>query len=181
MLTSSKAKQKEMEEKYPELSFQDLGPIGKVVAGVTEIVFATLFEYLSGFTTGIFFGTLVGIPGFAFRPMEKGVRQPFAQEFKKRFARMNTRSMTWAKEFGSISAAFGGFGVAVRVIRNGEEDVWNSILSTAAAGAYFARKEGPEAMFRGALLWGGLLYLVSGGGFGGKRKQLQEYTDRPVS
>ncbi|KAL3924639.1 MAG: hypothetical protein SGILL_000926 [Bacillariaceae sp.] len=184
MLASSKPKklsQKEMEEKYPELSFRDLGPVGKVVAGVTEIVFATLFEYCSGFMTGIFFGTMVGVPGFAFRPMEKGVRQPFVQEVQKRFARMNTRSMTWAKSFGSISAAFGGFGVAVKVIRNGEEDVWNSILSSAAAGAFFARKDGPEAMVRGALLYGGLIYLVSGGGFGGTRKQLQEYTEKPVA
>jgi hypothetical protein len=180
MVSSSKSKQKEVEERYPEFAFRDLGPVGKVVAGVTEIFFATLFEYLSGFMTGVFFGMLVGLPGFAFRPIEKGVRQPLLQEVKMRFSRMNTRSITWGKSFGSISAAFGGFGVAVRVIRNGEEDVWNSILSSAAAGAFFARKEGPEAMIRGALLYGGLIYLISGGGFGGAGKQLQEYTEKPV-
>jgi hypothetical protein len=180
MVSSSKSKQKEIEERYPEFAFRDLGPVGKVVAGVTEVLFATLFEYLSGFMTGVFFGTLVGLPGFAFRPIEKGVRQPLLQEVKMRFSRMNTRSITWGKSFGSISAAFGGFGVAVRVIRNGEEDVWNSILSSAAAGAFFARKEGPEAMIRGALLYGGLIYLISGGGFGRAGKQLQEYTEKPV-
>jgi hypothetical protein len=39
--------------------------------------------------------------------------------------------------------------------------------------------EGPQAMLRGAVMYGGLIYLVSGGL--GKNKQLQEYTERPVS
>jgi hypothetical protein len=125
---------------FPDLSYRDLGPIGKTIAGVTEIVFATAFEYCSGFLTGLVFGTLVGLPGFVFRPTELGARQAFSMEIRNRFARMNTRSMSWAKNFGSISAAFGGFGVAVKVLRNGEEDVWNQILSSAAAGAFFARK-----------------------------------------
>jgi hypothetical protein len=125
---------------FPDISYGDLGPIGKTIAGITEIVFATAFEYAGGFLTGIFFGTVVGLPGFAFKPTEPGVRKALDLELKSRFVRMNTRSMRWAKNFGSISAAFGGFGVAVKVLRNGEEDVWNSILSSAAAGAYFARK-----------------------------------------
>ena len=91
-----------------ELSYNDLGLIGKAVAGCTEIVFATAFEYCTGFLQGLFFGTLVGAPGFVFRPMEKGVRQVFKIEMASRFARMNTRSISWAKNFGSISAAFGG-------------------------------------------------------------------------
>jgi len=32
------------------------------------------------------------------------------------------------------------FGVAVKVLRNGEKDAWNDIFSSAAAGAFFARK-----------------------------------------
>jgi hypothetical protein len=127
-------------ENFPDTSYQDLGPIGKAIAGITEIVFATALEYAGGFFTGIAFGTLVGLPGFAFKASEPGIRKAFGVEIKSRFVRMNTRSIRWAKNFGSISAAFGGFGVAVKVLRNGEEDVWNSILSSAAAGAFFARK-----------------------------------------
>ena len=92
----------------PELSYNDLGPIGKTVAGCTEIVFATAFEYCTGFLQGLCLGTLVGAPGFVFRPMEKGMRQALRIEMSSRFTRMNTRSLSWAKNFGSISAAFGG-------------------------------------------------------------------------
>jgi Tim17/Tim22/Tim23/Pmp24 family len=165
------------------VEFRDLGPIGKTVAGVTEIVVATFFEYLQGFMTGWIFGTVVGTPGFLVKPINPSIplrQTKFIPEFKGRFSRMNTRSVKWAKDWASISAAFGGFGVAVRVLRNGKEDVWNEILSSAAAGAFFARKDGLDAMIRGALLYGGLIYFVSGG-FSSKRRLLQDYTERPLT
>jgi len=163
----------------PRYSYDDLGRIGKTIAGCTEVIFATAFEYCSGFIQGFFFGTLVGTPGFLFRPMQKNLRQAFKVEITSRFTRMNTRSMSWAKNFGSISAAFGGFSVAVKVLRNGEEDSWTHIISSAAAGAYFARKEGPQAMLRGALLYGSLIYFVTGNNEFGKMQEV-EYLDKPV-
>lgn len=160
-----------------DVSYNDLGPIGKAVAGSTEIIFATVFDYCSGYLQGLVLGTLFGSPGFVFRPITKGVRQPFMTEISSRFVRMNTRSLNWGKKFGALSATFGGFGVAVKVLRNGEKDVWNDILSSAAAGAFFARKEGPQAMLRGAVLYGGLIYFTSGS----KRNQIQEYTETPAN
>ena len=170
------------EEDSPEYKYNDLGPIGKIIAGGTEIIFATAFEYMSGFLQGLFFGTVVGGPGFLFRPMETGVRQAFKVEMTSRFTRMNTRSMRWAKNFGGISAAFGGLSVAVKVLRNGEEDEWTQILSSAAAGAYFARKEGPQAMVKGAVLYGGLIYVISGnkGSLFGNKITEVEYTEKPA-
>mmetsp|Transcript_821 Transcript_821/g.2057 ORF Transcript_821/g.2057 Transcript_821/m.2057 type:complete len:255 (-) Transcript_821:333-1097(-) len=164
---------------FKEVSYKDLGPIGKTIAGCTEIAVSTVMEYFTGYLQGFFFGTLVGSPGFLFRPAEKGLRQPLTSEISQRFARMNTRSKSWGKNFGAISAAFGGFGVAVRVLRDGEEDAWNNIISSAAAGAFFERKNGPQAMLRGALLYGGLIYATSGGL--GKNQQLQEYTEKPAA
>jgi hypothetical protein len=124
----------------PVVNFDDLGPIGKTVAGATQIVTSTALEYISGFFMGLIIGTVVGVPGFLFRPIEPGVPKIFMREAAGRWARMNTRTIGWAKNWGGISAAFGGFKVAVKVIRTGEEDEWNTILSSAAAGAFFARK-----------------------------------------
>ena len=110
-------KQEQVEEttqsdsELSNLSYNDLGPLGKTIAGCTEIVIATLFDYCSGYFQGFLFGTLFGSPGFIFRPMEKGVRQPFMTEVSSRFSRMNTRSVKWAKNFGSITAAFGGVSI----------------------------------------------------------------------
>lgn len=123
----------------PVVTFDDLGPTGKVIARATQIAVTTLMEYASGFFTGIFLGTAIGLPGLVFRPLEPGVPKFFMVEMRGRLGRMNSRSLTWAKGWGGISAAFGGFKVAVKVVRNGKEDDWNQILSSAAAGAFFAR------------------------------------------
>lgn len=105
----------EVEEKSAtfdrELTYNDLGPIGKTVAGCTEIVITTVMDFCTGYIQGWFLGILVGTPGFVFRPVEQGLRQPFAKELSGRFARMNTRSKSWAKTFSRISAAFGGVSI----------------------------------------------------------------------
>jgi hypothetical protein len=123
----------------PDTSFDELGPIGKVVAGVTQIAFTTLMEYAQGFFAGIFIGTIVGTPALILKPVEQGVQRRLHREIAMRMTRMNTRSFKWAKLWGGYSAAFGGCKVGVRVIRGGREDNWNSILSTAAAGALLSR------------------------------------------
>ena len=94
-----------------ELTYNDLGPIGKTVAGCTEVVITTALDFCTGYLQGLLFGTLVGSPGFIFRPIEKGLRQPFSKELAGRFARMNTRSKKWARTFGGCSAAFGGVSI----------------------------------------------------------------------
>ena len=61
------------EPQVPQVSIEDLSPIGLAVFGVTKLVTTVLFEYCAGFVTGYFFGTLVGTPGFVFKPMTPGV------------------------------------------------------------------------------------------------------------
>ncbi len=94
-----------------ELTYNDLGPIGKTVAGCTEIVITTVMDFCTGYVQGWLLGTIVGTPGFVFRPVEKGLRQPFAKELSGRFARMNARNKNWSKTFSRISAAFGGVSI----------------------------------------------------------------------
>ena len=198
-------------EPPPTVAFDDLGPIGKVVAGVTQIVVSTALEYLGGFFVGVAVGTVVGVPGFLFKPVEPGVPKVFLKEVSGRMGRMNARSLSWAKSWGYYSGVFGGSKIVVKVLRGGQDDNWNTILSSAAAGAIFARagknicqlckyvptlrgspysfalillqtslanlmfeSEGPQGMLRGAIMYGGLVYILSGG-TGGKR--LGEYRD----
>jgi Tim17/Tim22/Tim23/Pmp24 family len=131
---------KALQEQPVDVSFDDLGPAGKVVAATTELAVAVIWNYCQGYLTGLFFGTLIGIPGFAFRPVEKGLRQPFIMEVKGRFARMNTRSVSFGKNFAGVSAIFKGSDTAVRRLRYGKNDGWNDVLGSAIAGAIFARQ-----------------------------------------
>ncbi len=123
-----------------EVSFDDLGPLGKVVAATTELGVAIVWNYCQGYLTGFIAGTAMGLPGFLFRPVESGVSQALMTEMKGRFVRMNVRSVRFGKNFGGISAIFKGSDVAVRRLRYGKNDEWNDIFGSAVAGAIFARK-----------------------------------------
>jgi hypothetical protein len=123
----------------PPLSYSDLGPVGRVVAGTVEVTVSTVMEYATGFFGGYFLGSVTDVPRLLFRNIDPERQRSFMQETSGRFSRMHGKSFRWAKSWGAISAAFGGFGVLVKVVRNGKEDEWNSILSSMAAGAFFSR------------------------------------------
>jgi hypothetical protein len=116
-----------------------LTPLGRVVAGTVEIACTVLLEYVSGFAGGYFLGTLTDIPRLMFRPVDPAVRLALWKDFAGRTARMHAKSLRWARQWGGISAAFGGFTVAAREIRGGVTDEWTSIFGSMASGAWFAR------------------------------------------
>lgn len=119
--------------------YSQLGPIGKVVAGCVEITVSTLMEYCTGFFGGYVLGSITDVPNFMFKNVNEGQRLPFFQELSQRYGRMHVKSFRWAKTWGGISATFGGCRVATKVLRGGKEDEWNTVFSSAAAGAFFAR------------------------------------------
>jgi hypothetical protein len=193
-------------------TYGDLSPFGRFVAGTVEIAVTTLTEYMTGFAGGYALGTITDIPRLLFRRVEPDARQALLKEMSGRTLRMHTKSFGWARNWAGISAAFGCFRVVAKVSRGGKEDEWTTILSSMAAGAYFARNgtlpcchirsfyagsflfdilhrvkqrttypshtsyifyflyclvlmliliEGPQAMVRGAAMYGGLMYLLA--------------------
>ena len=120
--------------------YSHMGPVGKCIAGTVEIAVSTCMEYLTGFMGGYILGSITDVPRFVFKQVDPNQKNnPFFQELSQRYGRMHAKSFRWAKSWGSISAAFGGFRVATRVIRGGKEDEWNTVFSSAAAGAFFSR------------------------------------------
>lgn len=164
--------------KTAEEIYADMGPIGLAVAGTIDVAARVAYDYIGTFLLAYVIGTVTDLPRFFFRSMDPEQRFPFMQELSKRCGRMHGKSVRWGKSWGSISAVFGGCGAATRVVRRGKEDQWNSIISSAAAGAFFARKDGPQGMLRGALFYGTAVYLFSGGG--GKKKDPSQYTEQPL-
>jgi Tim17/Tim22/Tim23/Pmp24 family len=118
------------------LTYDDLGLVGKTVAGAVEIAMAIAIEYCTGFVSGYFLGAVCGLPELA---RGNGARATFWKEVTGRTSRMHGKGVRWAKSFSSISATFAGFQTTVKVVRSGKEDKWTSIISSMAAGAYFAR------------------------------------------
>lgn len=118
------------------LTYDDLGLLGKTVAGVVEIAMAIAIEYCTGFVGGYCMGAVCGLPELA---RSNGVRTTFWKEVTGRTGRMHGKGVRWGKSFSSVSATFAGFQTTVKVVRSGKEDKWTSIISSMAAGAYFAR------------------------------------------
>jgi len=158
-------------------SYADLTPLGRLIAGTVEVAVVTAIDYIQGLFGGYVLGTLTDIPRLLFRPLQPDVQRPLWNEFSGRCLRMHQKSTRWGKSWAGISATYGGLCVAARVLRGGTEDDWNVVLGTMAAGAMFARKDGPQAMIRGAIIYGGLTYILSKGS---SNRQPFEYKDQPV-
>jgi hypothetical protein len=83
------------------LTYRDLSPLGKLVAGTVEIGIATIVEYMTGFMGGYVIGTVTDIPRLLFRSVETGSPEQqltLWQEVSQRTMRMNNKSFKWAKK-----------------------------------------------------------------------------------
>ena len=133
-----------------EAAWQELGPIGKFIAGTIEIILSTAIEYAGGYVSGYALGTVMGLPAFLFKSTTTTSQgggaaahhhhDYFWNQVRQRTARLHGKSHRWAASWAGISAAFGGFRVATKVLRGGKQDEWSTVFSSMAAGAWFARK-----------------------------------------
>ena len=86
-----------------QITYRDLSPFGKMVAGTVEVCVATVLEYLTGFSAGYAIGIVTDIPRLLFRSVEAPSEQQdqiirtMWQEMAGRTARMNGKSLKWAK------------------------------------------------------------------------------------
>jgi hypothetical protein len=131
-----------VQQEGDDITYSELGVIGKLIAGMFEIVLVTLIEYATAFLGGYVLGTVTDVPRLLFQKSnlpQSLARPQLLTEVSHRMLRLHGKSMNWATSWGSISAAFGGFRVTFKVLRGNVEDDWNTILSSIAAGAYFAR------------------------------------------
>ena len=132
------------EQGVPNYSYDDLTLLGRTIAGTVEIGFTVLIEYVTGFVGGYALGGITDLPRFLTQSagQQAANNAVWWRELAARTSRMHVKSARWGRSWAGISAAFGGFRVTVRVLRNGKEDEWNTVLSSMAAGAFFARNGG---------------------------------------
>lgn len=145
---------KEIEKR---VEFKDLSLGGKIVAGGWSIGRTLVQQYIGGFVFGYFLGSLRGIPHLLFKK-EGLMGTPFLEEIPMRFSRWTGKAFRWGCTWGPITAAFGTMDATIVVLRNGVQDNINLYLSSAAAGAFYARAGGPVKMVMNALLYGGMTY-----------------------
>lgn len=157
-----------------------LGIWGRLIANSVEVGMSTAGSYVSGGMFGYVVGVVMNTPG-ALRnnppslPPPTGTGLPLlppdanqvGRTLWNRISTLNSQSVTQAKSWGQLSAAFSGFHVLSRVCRGGTEDHWNGVIGSACAGAYLSRSGGPLAMVKGAGTYGGFTFMIDYY-FGGK-------------
>ena len=129
-----------IEAQVAKIGYDDLGPIGKTIAGAVEVGIVTASSYLSGGILGYIIGGAMGSP-ILFRrlpPSFSDVPGGF-QEVALKFKLLNEKAFHSANDWGQLSAAFSGFHALCRVARGGKEDKWNNIIGSGAAGAFRSR------------------------------------------
>lgn len=136
------------EEYQPSLSEMrdQLGPLGLLVANGVEVGIATAGSYMSGGIFGYMIGGAMGVPNLfrngpsasadASNVLNSGGRK----DFKRVIGDLNSKAFTQGKSWATLSASFSGFHALTRVCRGGKEDRWNSVISSACAGAYLSRQ-----------------------------------------
>lgn len=174
-----------------------LGPVGLLVANAVEVGVTTASSYISGGLFGYFIGGAMGAPGI-FRksaanealgngglpPMKSAAPNAGMKEIQRRIGDWNSKALVQGKSWGALSASFSGFHALARVCRGGVEDRWNSIIGSAATGAYLAREGGPQAMLQGASSYAGFTYVLDTVfGMGSKKEEKRsefEFMDTPI-
>lgn len=127
-----------------------LGPIGMLVANAVEVGVTTAGSYISGGIFGYFIGGAMGVPGIFRNQVANGgpgfthmkSASPYAglKDLQRRIVDWNAKAFAQGKSWGALSASFSGFHALARVCRGGVEDRWNSIIGSAATGAYLSRQ-----------------------------------------
>ena len=128
----------ERQPTYAELR-AGLGPIGLLIANSVEVGLATANAYISGGIFGYFVGGCLGVPGL-FKSSDTMNTAGAIKKMQQKMGDWNSKAFTQCKSWGALSASFSGFHALTRVCRGGVEDRWNSIISSACAGAYLSRK-----------------------------------------
>jgi Tim17/Tim22/Tim23/Pmp24 family len=201
-----------MATKAPQRSdfYADLSLFGKAVAGCVEILTSVTFDYCMGYASGYFIGTVLGVPRVMFFGEKASSTGDMWRNLIDRTKQIHSKSNSYGRSWGNVSAVFGGSRTAVNVVRgNAKNDDWNEIFSSVLAGALMSRSGayvidsrrflfcsflsvacasrfcvflpgGPQAMLRSAVIYGGIMYLLSSGSkrmtpFASYEEQLVEF------
>ena len=103
--------------------------------------------------------------------------------FTQRLSALHTKAFGACKSWATLSAAFTGFNILVRMIRGDRNDNWNAIWGSALTGAYLNKAGGAQAMLQGGATYAMFTYVLDKF-FAPSRPQQQSqelmYTDVPI-
>ena len=116
----------------------------------------------AGAVLGIMAGALASSREDYARVIARGGVGTTATERSANLARMGARGVASGAKYSGFVAAFVGVDLALARYR-GQEDFWNRTAAGAVTGGTFLARGGAAAAIAGAVMGGGLAYIVSAG------------------
>mmetsp|Transcript_3233 Transcript_3233/g.5713 ORF Transcript_3233/g.5713 Transcript_3233/m.5713 type:complete len:185 (+) Transcript_3233:208-762(+) len=132
--------------------------IGETCGG--KIISGAFIGAFMGVGLGLFMGAMGGdtsaievIKGREVPPA------PLREQMRSGYKATGAKAKGWAKQFGVLTALFGGVECVVEKYR-AKHDVWNPVISGCAVGATLSASGGPGAACLGCAGFAGFSYLI---------------------
>lgn len=112
----------------------------------SKIILGAVTGSVLGYALGIFLGALSDAAPINVSQGREVPQAPIREQLRAAFKQTASKSRGWAKNFGVLSALFGGVDCVVEKYR-AKHDIWNPVISGCAVGAALSAKAGPTVCF----------------------------------
>lgn len=113
-----------------------------------KIITGGVMGAVLGVGLGVFMGAMGDVSPIQVLHGKEVPQAPLREQMRSAFKATATKSVGWAKNFGVLTALFGGVDCVIEKYR-GKHDVWNPVLSGCVVGATLSANGGPAAACMG--------------------------------
>ncbi len=125
----------------------------------TKIITGGVMGAVLGVGLGVFMGAMGDVSPIQVLQGREVPQAPLREQLRAAFKSTATKSAGWARNFGVLTALFGGIECLIEKYR-AKHDVWNPVISGCAVGATLSIKGGPAAACLGCAGFAGFSLVV---------------------
>jgi import inner membrane translocase subunit TIM22 len=125
----------------------------------SKIIIGAVMGSVLGVGLGVFMGAMGDVSPIQVLQGREVPQAPLREQLRSAFKSTGLKSAGWARNFGVLSALFGGIECLIEKYR-AKHDVWNPVLSGCAVGATLSAKGGPAAACLGCAGFAGFSLVV---------------------
>lgn len=126
---------------------------------IFKIVTGGIMGSIAGIGLGLFMGAMGDVSPIQIVNGKEVPQAPVREQLRLAYKAVLAKSSGWAKNFGVLSALFGGIDCLIEKYR-GKHDVWNPVISGCTVGATLSAKGGPGAACLGCVGFAGFSLVV---------------------
>lgn len=124
-----------------------------------KILTGAVMGSVLGVGLGLFMGAMGDVSPIQIVNGREVPQAPVREQVRAGFKATGVKAVGWAKNFGVLTALFGGIECLVEKYR-GKHDVWNPVVGGCVVGATLSAKAGPAAACVGCAGFAGFSFVV---------------------